>query len=145
LGHRRKIHEWTGHDKWKETYDRLQTVTPRQTWERILTTLQALELDTTSNDTKDEMQEEQRTMVARVMNRWTTLPEPTTEDWTNAITTDHDLARIKAKLKTGTPLLKEASLHEKRYYDEWNKDKLELDDGIIYQYKEPKATKIRQL
>ena len=66
------------------------------------------------------------------------------EDWTDATDTDHDLLRIKQALTTGTTLAK-ASLHEKRYYKEWQEDKLELDDGIIYQYEEPKATKIRQL
>jgi hypothetical protein len=102
--------------------------------------------NTTNPETHGETAnpEAARTMVARVINRWTTLPEPTSDDWRNAVATDHDLARVKAALETDTPLVK-ASLHEKKYYNEWSKDKLELTEGIIYQYEEPKATKIRQV
>ena len=144
LGHTGKVHEWTGHENWQVTYERLQTVTPRHTWERIIATLHALEMETTTNETTEAIPEQTRTMVARIINRWTTLPEPTTEDWKNATATDHDLRRVKTTLETGMPLLK-AGLHEKRYNLEWTKDKLELDNRIIYQYEEPKATKIRQL
>jgi hypothetical protein len=143
IGHIKRIHEWTGHTEWPDTYDRLRTTTPQHKWERILTTLHSLEM-TKQEAGNTEKTEEKRTMVARVINRWTTLPEPTKEDWVSATETDHDFKRITTTLSTGTPLLK-ASLHEKKYYDEWTKDKLELEDGIVYQYEEPKATKIRQL
>jgi hypothetical protein len=35
----------------------------------------------------------------------------------HAVATDHDLARVKAALEIGTPLVK-AALNEKKYYDE---------------------------
>jgi hypothetical protein len=172
IGHQERIHEWTGHRRWNQTYKRLGHTTPRHTWERIVTALHSFEIEHMEEEagrTQDgqtpaetatatptatptegdrhegrDRHEGQRTMVTRVINRWMTLPEPTKEDWKNAIDTDHNLRRIKQALTTGTTVAK-ASLHEKRYYKEWQDDKLELEDGTIYQYEEPKATKIRQL
>jgi hypothetical protein len=103
-----------------------------------------LELDEQERMTGQQDDEGKRAMVTRVINRWTTLPEPTREDWVNATATDHDLTRISAALATGDPLSK-AALHDKTYHKEWSNGKLELDDGVLYQYEEPKATRIRQL
>jgi hypothetical protein len=149
LGHEKHQHDWTGHDKWTETYNRLSRTTPRQTWERIVTTLHSLELENMTQQQADSKGEEdkdtaQRTMIAKVINRWTTIPAPTEEDWRNAVATDHDLSRIKLTLEQNTQLLK-AGLHEKRYFSEWTNGKLEVENGVIYQYEEPKVTKIRQL
>jgi hypothetical protein len=149
LGHEKHKHEWMGHDKWTATYNRLRRTTPRQTWEKIVATLHSLELETRTKQRKaltgtDEQTTAKRTMIAKVINRWTTLPEPTEEDWRYAVATDHDLSRIKLTLEQNQQLLK-AALHEKRYFGEWTKGKLEVEKGIVYQYEEPKATKIRQL
>jgi hypothetical protein len=142
---------------WQRVYQRLRHTTPRQTWERILATLWATELATQEEHPFEEAAqqsgitrgnndgaEEATTMVARVINRWTTLPEPTKEQWQDTTETDHDLKRIKTALETNQPLEK-APLHDKKYFDDWTKGKLELEDSVIYQYEEPKATQIRQL
>jgi hypothetical protein len=132
LGHQRDPHKWTGQKHWTQTYEWIGKTTPRHTWERIIATLHSLELEQAEhNDTEESIQTPEKdeaamTMVARVINRWRTLPEPTNkEDWQAATDTDHDLTRIKQALTTKSSLSK-ASIHEKRYYKEWSADKLEL-------------------
>jgi hypothetical protein len=56
---------------------------------------------TTSNAMNAQQTEGKKTMIARVINIWTTIPEPTTEDWRDVTNTGHDLSRIKTALETG--------------------------------------------
>jgi hypothetical protein len=64
--------------------------------------------------------------------------------WQQATTQDHDLNIIKTILETEGELLK-ATLEKKAYYKEWSEGKLNVEDGILYQLEEPKASRIRQL
>jgi hypothetical protein len=92
IGHQERMHEWTGHRHWKQTYERLGHTTPRHTWEHIVTALHSFETahmeeeagriqdshnpaeTATATPTEGDRHKGRRTMVTRVINRWTTLP-----------------------------------------------------------------------
>ena len=78
------------------------------------------------------------------INQATTIPEPSLQTWKNATNSDHDLALIKTALEYNTVLAKEM-LNDKRYHKEWMEGRLEHEDGLIFQFEEPKLRRIRQL
>ena len=68
----------------------------------------------------------------------------TTETWRQATYQDPDLKLILTTIDANGELQK-APLENKQFYTEWMEGKLESEDGILYQFEEPKATRIRQL
>jgi hypothetical protein len=146
----------TDHE-WRQVFDRLADTAPRHTWEPLFATLfltetqlaeervEALwtEREEQTPRAHDEL-DRTRTLVARVINRWTTLPVPTETTWQTATQHDHDLRIVLLALQTDTDLEK-ATLIKKQYHTEWKEGRLEHENGIVYQLEVPKATKIRQL
>jgi hypothetical protein len=83
-------------------------------------------------------------LTQRVINRWTTLPLPTTETWIRVTGQDPDLRIITRAMKEKTTPLK-AVFSCKKYHDEPIGQRIILEEGILYQLEQPKATRIRQL
>ena len=85
------------------------------------------------------------TLTGKVINRWTTLPLPTTDTWIKAIKQEPDLKLIKSALQNKTIPLK-TLFTNKKYHNELTSQRLCLENGMIYQLEEqPMATRIRQL
>ncbi len=86
------------------------------------------------------------TFTSRVINRWTTIPMPTENTWRDEYTKDEDTRYAIEHLTKGTDM-KYASFTEgnKSYFKQWTERKLEVSNGILYHWEEPRATKIRQL
>jgi hypothetical protein len=82
--------------------------------------------------------------TAKVINRWTTFPMPTLKEWQEQTKADPDLCYIVSRMEQGKPISLPA-LHDRRYYKEWAKRHLEVEDGILYQWEHPKIAAIRQL
>jgi hypothetical protein len=83
-------------------------------------------------------------LTHKVINRWTTLPLPTTETWTRATDQDPDLRIIVHALKEKSTPLK-ATFRRKKCHAELIGQRIILEDGMLYQLEQPKATRIRQL
>lgn len=83
-------------------------------------------------------------LMAQNLNRRTTLPLPTLEEWRAAVSSDQDLSKVKRALEDDTLLLR-ADLSQKSYHDEWLRGSLEIENGVVYQYEEPRKAKVRQL
>jgi hypothetical protein len=84
------------------------------------------------------------TLTKRVINRWTTLPLPTTETWINAAKQDPDLKLLKTAIKTNkTP--SKALFTDKKHHAELTSQQLPLEEGMLCQLEEAKAARIRQL
>jgi hypothetical protein len=83
-------------------------------------------------------------VLSRVINRWTTIPMPSEKDWRDATKEDPNTNYIYETLDNGNRL-NYGRLENKRYYKEWTDGKLEAEAGMLYQWEEPKATRIRQL
>jgi hypothetical protein len=79
-----------------------------------------------------------------VINEWTTLPMPTNEHWKQALMIDHDIAHVITRMEQQLPPLY-AALINKSYYSQWSKGKFEVEDGILFQWEQPKGANIRQL
>ena len=128
----------------------LTLTTPIHTWEFLLSSLYTAEERSQAARIRNLYQESDgeeergKTLVTKMVNRWTTLAEPTVQEWRQATKTDSDLKEIYNCLENGTRLDK-AKLTNKGYYDQWAKGRLEAEDELIYQYEEPKVTRIRQL
>ena len=86
------------------------------------------------------------TFTTQVINRWTTLPVPTDDTWREEYEKDTDTAYMIKQI-TANHKVKYATLTEgnKSYFKQWIEGKLEVVNGILYQWEEPRATKIRQL
>jgi Integrase zinc binding domain len=85
--------------------------------------------------------------TARVLNRWTTIPIPTDDTWREEFASDPDMAYMMQQIAREHKV-KYAALLEgnKSYFKQWTDGKLEVENGILYQWEEPaRATKIRQL
>jgi len=84
--------------------------------------------------------------TARVLNRWTTIPIPTDETWREEFRLDPDTAYMIQQI-VNEHKVKYATLSEgnKSYFKQWTEGKLEVENGLLYQWEEPRATKIRQL
>jgi hypothetical protein len=84
------------------------------------------------------------TLTEKVINGWTTLPLPTTETWIKAIEQEPDLRLLKQALKNKTIPLR-ALFTNKKCHNELTSHCLCLENGMIYQFEQPMATRIRQL
>jgi hypothetical protein len=143
---------------WKQVFKRLTDTVPRHTWEPLFASLFITETqlaeeaveelwakdENQPEPTKNDAIDRTRTLMARVINRWTTLPVPTEDVWQVATQKDGDLKLVAEALKDETELDR-AKLGKKQYHTEWKEGRLEYENGIIYQLEVPKATKIRQL
>jgi hypothetical protein len=148
---------------WDPIIQRLRDTVPRQSLEHICAALFHTEqseaerkmihdLEAASGEDQEQERnteaygnpERARTLLTRVINRWTTLPAPTEQSWRAATAQDPDLSKVLKALTEETELIR-AGLSNKTYHTEWKKGKLEQEEGIIYQLEEPKATRIRQL
>jgi hypothetical protein len=146
--------EMTKQHKWEHTYERITDTAPSHTLAPLFTALQYAETRKAEQELEEEWKDETgntygeptraKTLTTRVINRWTTLPTPTTEMWQQATDQDPDLHLIKTTLMNNAELQR-APLENKRYHKEWAEGKLEVKDGIIFQLEEPKASRIRQL
>ena len=139
--------------QWNNTHDRLRYTTPKQVCQAVLSSLITAEQraadEFTSQVHQDSEQDKDpqargRALMTKEVNRWTTIPTPTQDEWNQALQDDPDTRLLITTLKTGLPLDK-AKLLNKRYYDEYIKGKLDVEKDTLYQYEEPKVTKIRQL
>jgi hypothetical protein len=83
-------------------------------------------------------------MTEQIINRWTTLPLPTTETWRNATDQDHDQWLIKVAL-THDQVPIRAEFINKKYHSKLTSKRMILKEGVIYQLEQPKVTRIRQL
>jgi hypothetical protein len=83
-------------------------------------------------------------LTKTVINRWTTLPLPTTETWIKATEQEPDLLLLKQALQPKTALFR-ARFTNKKGHDELTSQRLCLENGIIYWLEQPLATRIRQL
>jgi hypothetical protein len=153
-------------DTWEQVYQRLTNTAPRHILEPLIACLWTAETqeseqrleqqwsETNDQEDIDEIQrfeqgtygtaERSKCLLTRIVNRWTTLPIPTTQTWKEATNQDPDLTLIKAALEANHDLSK-SRLDNKAYHKEWTEGKLELKEGVLYQLEVPKATRIRQL
>jgi hypothetical protein len=83
-----------------------------------------------------------KTLLTKVINRWTTYSVPTTETWRAMTSADDDLSKIITAFQQGRRLVK-ADIHKKAYYHEWAKGRLEENQGILFQLEAPRLSKIR--
>jgi hypothetical protein len=70
--------------------------------------------------------------TSQVINRWTTIPCPTIEEWKDESSKDPDVAYLIKRI-SGKKLVALAKLSAKEYYRVWAKNQLEVEDGILYQ------------
>ena len=84
------------------------------------------------------------TLTEKAINRWTTLPLPTTETWIKAIEQEPDLRLLKHALQNKIIPLR-ALFTNKKYHNELTSHHLCLENGMIYRLEQPMATRIRQL
>jgi hypothetical protein len=82
--------------------------------------------------------------TSQVINRWTTIPCPTFEEWKDESSKDPDIAYLIERI-SGKKLVALAKLSAKEYYRVWAKNQLEVEDGILYQWEYPKMAQLRQL
>jgi hypothetical protein len=83
-------------------------------------------------------------LLAQHLNWRTTIPLPTSEEWQAAVQNNPDLQKVLHTL-ANDELLVHAELSQKAYYDEWQHGSLEVENGVVYQYEEPKKAKVQQL
>ena len=121
---------------------RLQVQPPRQSVQAV-----AAELFLADNRAHDSAIEEREidygtwldtlpqisVVTAYELNRWTTIPLPTQQQWKEETLVDHDLAILLQALRL-TQILDKAALLDKRYHQEWRDNRLEEEEGIIYRY-----------
>ena len=72
----------------------------------------------------------------------TVLPLPTKDQWQEATASDPNLKIITKTLESGG-LLPLAEIHNKGYVTPFKKGQLEKNDGLIFQFEEPRRTKVR--
>jgi hypothetical protein len=83
-------------------------------------------------------------LTEKVINGWTTLPLPTMETWINATNQDPDLKLLKTALETNTTPSR-ALFTDNKCHTELTSQRLILEEGVLYQLEQPKATRIRKL
>jgi hypothetical protein len=87
--------------------------------------------------------------TARVLNRWTTIPIPTDDTWQEEFASDPDTAymmqQISSEHKVKYAALSKGNKsyfkHWTEYFKHWTDGKLEVENGILYQWEEPRARK----
>ena len=154
---RRELHRALGlqdEDAISGKNNNLTHVTPTHTWTFAITALytaeerskekEILQLYDNIESNGKGIEEKGKTLITRIVNRWTTIAEPTIQEWRQATQEDKDLKLISECLEKGTKLNK-AQLNNKGFYEQWAKGKIEREDGLLFQYEEPKVTRIRQL
>ena len=80
----------------------------------------------------------------RVINRWTTFPLPTKEEWKEAIKADEDVAYLVDCIRNKKKVVLN-KLRCRRYYQDWAKGQLLVEDDLLLQLEHPKGVRIRQL
>ena len=86
-----------------------------------------------------------RALTFRAINRFTTLPVPTGENWIHECTEDPDISRLVKTLKNKTTIDR-TKLQNSVYWNKFIKQgKLEVENDILYQFEEPKAFPMRRL
>ncbi|CAJ1964180.1 unnamed protein product [Cylindrotheca closterium] len=83
-------------------------------------------------------------IVSRSINPFTTLPIPTGEDWREKCNGDPDISHIIKAIRNNKKVDR-SKLTNPTYASELNRDKLEIENGILYQFEEPKSAPMRQL
>jgi hypothetical protein len=92
----------------------------------------------------DKQMVRHRQALSRVINRWTTIPMPSENDWKEATNADPDTKYIYETIINGNRL-NYGRLDNKRYYEECAEGKLEAENWVLYHWEEPKAKRLRQL
>lgn len=82
--------------------------------------------------------------VAIPINRWTTYPTPSRQQWQAAQQEDPDLHQMAEALRSHKELPK-GKLDDKRWYKGWEEDLYVLDEGLVHKWERPKGTRVRQV
>jgi Integrase zinc binding domain len=82
--------------------------------------------------------------TSQVINRWTTIPCPTIDEWKDESSKDPDVSYLMERIEAKKTVAL-AKLSNKEYYRVWAKNQLEVEDGVLYQWEYPKVARIRQL
>jgi hypothetical protein len=109
--------------QWQHIFDWLADIAPQHTWEPLFAALfitetqiaeEEVEALWKKNEQEDKAEQEPtecdelertQTLVARVINQWTTIPVFTEEMWQAATQTGPDLKLVLEALQNETPLL----------------------------------------
>ena len=121
---------------------RLQFQVPRHAAQAVID--QLMDAENKAKITENDESDSPSVMMAPDINQLIMLPLPTQQQWRDETAADHDLALVKAALENSTPLSR-AALREKAYHDEWQANRLELEDGIIYRYEVTRRRSVMQL
>ena len=85
-----------------------------------------------------------RAMPMRELNQVTTLPVPSMEDWKQAIQFDADLSKVVSRMEANQDINRR-DVVEKKYFDEWKQNRLEVEDGMLFRYEASKRASLRQI
>ena len=85
------------------------------------------------------------TVHAGQINKTTTLPLTTKEEWRKSTSEDHDLWHIERILSSPeeTPINNKEFIN-KGYVKNFQKGRLDMDNGLIYYYETPHTARVRQ-
>jgi hypothetical protein len=79
------------------------------------------------------------------VNRWTTIPIPTSAAWIDGTAKDPDLQLIRMALTTEGATLNKALLADKGYHKPFMEGKFEWISNLLYMYEAPKRAHLRSL
>ena len=75
-----------------------------------------------------------------------TLPLPTTAQWKALSASDQDIALLlKAIPSRMDPTNAKTKLIDRGYWRPWKQDKLDVEDGLLYHYEEPKRARLKHI
>src|SRR5210317_831761 len=152
--------------RWNNIKDSVNKAIPTETWMQLLTPAftrhsQHSKLNkkeditalATFTGTPAALKQHTSAMTNKAINKFTTLPVPTGEQWKEHCKLDPDISLIIKTLSSPQPKepeedthkLDRAKLTNQNFWRELKQGKLETSDGILYQFEEPKNRPIRQL
>jgi hypothetical protein len=79
-----------------------------------------------------------------IINKWTTIPMPTDQEWKQALLDDADTKHGINSIKKGEPVVPDRLLH-RSYYRFWEIGLKDIEHDILYLWAVPKSTTMRQL
>ncbi|CAJ1950366.1 unnamed protein product [Cylindrotheca closterium] len=138
---------------WRETKETMKSIAPQQVWQQVFTYSMCRNIQRQHLSDKTEhkfltmyarpkhAKKHLTAIVSRSIDPFTTLPIPTGEDWQEKCSGDQDISHIIKAICNN----KKVELTNPTYASELNRDKLEIENGILYQLKEPKSAPMRQL
>ncbi len=125
----------------RETWlPRVRTLPGRQAFEAISFALYTAEVNAINNVDKAMI----NTYLGEV-NPAITLPLPTENEWKEAVALDHDCQVLIRHLQAKSDKIPVGELHDRRYADAYDKDRLSYENGILYHFDLPYSSRTRQL